>query len=224
METKFQTSFIPKKPMSSSIGGSSIGSSAPAHGGVTSLYMSIAVLIFIVSLGALGGSFAIKSYLLNQQQKYSEELTKRESSFETDTIKNLKELNLKIDISKQLLNDHLAISQIFEKIGIMTIEKVRFLSLDVTMPQKKGEDIKINLNGYATNYYAVAWQSDVLGKLELLGLRNIVKNPMLTNPVSNQNDTVSFGFSASIDPKSMTYAKSLTQDVTAPTGETDTNI
>lgn len=209
METKFQTSFIPKKPIAPTIGGGSMGVPSMTHHHSTSLFMSIAVLIFIISLGSVGGSFLLKSYLLSQQESYREELAVREKQFNSDLIEELKRQNVKIDIAEQLLRGHLAMSQIFDIIGRLTIENVRFLSLDVTIPQNQTEDLKVSLRGYGTSFSAVAFQSDVLGQLEQYGLRKIVKNPIISDPSLDQNGTVAFGFTASVDTSSLTYEKSI---------------
>jgi hypothetical protein len=62
METKFQTSFIPKRPMVP-VGG--LNASAPRR--TTSFFMIAAVLLFVVSIGAAGGMYFWKSYLESAQ-------------------------------------------------------------------------------------------------------------------------------------------------------------
>jgi hypothetical protein len=92
--------------------------------------------------------------------------------------------------------------------------------MDLTA-DKAGEEIKVSLKGYGTSLSAVAWQSDVLGNLERYGLRKVVKNPILSDPALDSNGTVSFGFTASIDPASMTYERSL-NPIDEDTDTTDT--
>lgn len=203
METRFQTSFIPKKPLVT-VG----GMGAPVrHKHSSSIIMMIGAIAFVVSLGTAGGAFFWKSYLESSQEKYRLELAERERQFNGDLIEELKAQNVRIDFATQLLNKHIALSQIFDIIGRLTIESVRFTSLDVSA-QKEGE-ISATLSGYGTSLSAVAWQSDVLGNLERYGLRKVVKNPILSDPALDSDGTVSFGFSASIDPSSMLYERSL---------------
>ncbi|MEN9524455.1 MAG: hypothetical protein RL536_524, partial [Candidatus Parcubacteria bacterium] len=91
-----------------------------------------------------------------------------------------------------------------------TIEKVRFLSMDLTAPNaNSGEGFKLSMKGYGTSLPAIAFQSDVLGQLEDYGLRKVVKNPILSDPSVDINSTVSFGLSATIDPATLTYRRSL---------------
>ena len=205
METKFQTSFIPKKPFTP-VGGLNV--QAPkSH--TSSLFMTLAVLLFVISLAAAGGMYFWKSYLLSSQAAYKIQLAEREKQFNADLIEELKRQNIKIDIAKNLIANHIAVSQIFDIIGRLTIEKVRFTSMDLAVGANANEGLTVNLSGYGTSLSAVAFQSDVLGQLEKYGLRKVVKNPILSNPSVGADHTVSFGLSATIDPASLSYQKSL---------------
>ncbi len=206
METKFQTSFIPKKPFTP-IGGLNVRTS---HSHTTSLFMTLATLLFVASLFAAGGMYFWKSYLLSAQESYKTQLAEREKQFNSDLIEELKRQNIKIDTAKNLILNHVATSQIFDIIGRLTIENVRFLSMDLTTAgTNSNEGIKISMKGYGTSLSAVAFQSDVLGKLEQYGLRKVVKNPILSDPSVDVGRTVSFGLSATIEPSSLSYKKSL---------------
>ncbi len=170
--------------------------------------MSIASLVFIASIVAAGGMYFWKSTLESSQQKYKDQLVEREKLFNVDLIEELKRQNVKIDLAKELMANHIAMSQVFDVIGRITIEKVRFLSMDVAAGTP-AEGIKVSLKGYGVNFPVVAYQSDVLGQLEQYNLRKVVKNPILSDPSLDGNGMVSFGFSATIDPSNLSYAKSV---------------
>ena len=208
MEPKFQTSFIPKKPVAG-MGTSYQSLHKPKSAGV-SIFMTLAVLLFIVSLAGVGGAYFWKQYLISAQDNYKQTLIAREKQFDLSQIEHLKQVNVQIDTAKQLLRNHLADSQIFQIISTFTIESVRFLSMDLTAPASPSDSLKLTMNGYGSNLSAVAFQSDVLGSLEQYGLRDIVKNPMISNPSLGQSGTVSFGFSASIDPAALSYESLIT--------------
>jgi hypothetical protein len=205
METRFQTSFIPKKPAASAIG----GASSPKHKHGASIFMTISTVLFILSLVGAGAVYAWKQYLLSSQDAYKQTLSTREQQFNIDLIEQLKSENVKIDLAKQLIQNHLALSQIFDIVGRLTIENVRFMSMDVTAPSAGSDGVKLSMQGYGTSLSAVAFQSDVLNQLDQYGLRKIVKNPILSNPAIGSNNTVSFGFSATIDPTSLSYENSV---------------
>ncbi len=217
METKFQTSFIPKKPLTlagSGLGGISVPQQPKRRG--TSVFMSIAVIIFIISLGAVAGVHFWKSVLISAQDSYKVQLAQREKQFNLALIEELKRQDVKISLADQLLRNHLAISNIFGIIGSFTIENVRYLSLDLSAPANSTEDVKISMKGQGSNLSAIAFQSKVLATLEEYGLRTIVRNPILSDPVLDASGAVSFGFTATINSGALSYEKSVTSSESAP--------
>ena len=204
MENKFQTSFIPRKPMTP-VGGAAGGAGpiAPKRHIAGSLFVSLSTVAFVISVATAAGAFVWNTVLLTQQDSYKVELQKRENLFKPNTIQDLKNASIKLNTAKKLISDHLAVSQIFNIISLLTTEKVRFTSLDLVTGLSDG--ININLKGSGFNFSTVAWQSDVLNKLQEYGLHNIVKNPVLSDPTPDQNGTVTFNLSAAIDPKNILY-------------------
>ena len=176
-----------------------------------SLYMTFGVIVFILSLGAVGASYAWKQYLTTAQDNYKVQLADREKQFNVDLIEQLKQVNVQIDLAKQLLSNHIAASQIFDIISHFTAESSRFTSLDVSAPTNQSDGVKISMKGFGRNFQSVAFQSDVLGQLEQYGLRKIVKNPILSDPALDSSGTVSFGFTATLDPASLSYSQSVSQ-------------
>lgn len=219
METKFQTSFIPKKPLVTAANGLT---TPPRHHAAASFFLTLSVIVFVLSLAAVGGAYAWGKVLMSEQAGYQADLATREKQFNTDLISQLKETNVKIDMAKELIQNHLAISEIFKLIGRVTIQNVRFLSMDLSAPTKPGGDLTVSLSGYGTSLSAVAFQSDVLNQLEQYGLRSIIKNPILSDPALDSSGAVSFGFTASIDPSSLSYESSVTGASNSPAQATST--
>lgn len=226
METQFQTSFIPKKPLPSvGTAGVSIGVPTrlkPSRAG--SWLLNIGILLFVVSLGAGGAVYAWKTVLSRNQESYKQQLADRQKQFNPALIQQLKQANTKIDSAKQILSSHIALSNIFDIISRLTIEKVRFLSMDATTPSIGGaqgangqqagansSDVQFTLTGYGANLSAVAFQAEVLGELEKYGLQSIVKNPVVSEPAIDENGLVSFSFTAEIDPANLIYMKGTSQ-------------
>ncbi len=202
METHFQTSFIPKKPMAQS---GEASNPSPKQG--ISLLMTLGVFLFIVSIAIAGGAYGWKYYLLQQRSTYVDTLTQREAQFSPDRIKLLSDTDKKISLAKSLIKNHLMISDIFNKIAHLTVDNIRFVSMSISSPDIS-KPITVSMSGYGPTYQVVAFQSDALGQLEQYGLHNVVLNPVLTNPVQNQNGTISFDFSATINPSSILYDSS----------------
>lgn len=181
----------------------------------TSVYMVLAVVIFLGSLGAAGGAYFWKQYLISQQQSFKIDLKNRENEFNPDLIQQLKVANVQIDTAKQVLASHIALSQVFGIIQQFTIANVRFLTLTMTGPTSQNSGVDISMNGYGTNLAAVAFQSDVLGQLAQYGLSKIVKNPMISDPALDPAGKVSFGFKATLDPVSLSYERLVSPDANA---------
>ena len=206
METKFQTSFIPKKPL---ISPNVMMQRAPRR--IVSLFLMFAVIVFIISLAGLGGAYLWKGYLTSSQVNFKQQLADREKLFDINLITQLKQANVQIDTAKQILNNHVAMSQVFDIISNFTIVSSRFLSMDLTTKdtQSNSNGVKISMKGYGKDLSSVAFQSDVLGKLEDIGLRDIVKNPILSDPTKDKDGKVTFGFSATFEPSGLSYKRSV---------------
>jgi len=207
METKFQTSFIPKRPSSQTVGGPSM--SVPHRRYTGSIFLTLAVLLFICSLVALGGTYIWNNYLISVAEEYKKELIAREAQYQIDAISKIKADSIRIDLAKRLLSTHLSASQIFSIISQLTVVNVQFLSMNVSPAQTPGGLIRVVLAGYGLNFSTVASQSDTLSQLDRIGLDKIVKNPIISDPTLNQNGTVSFSLTLSIDPNSILYDKSV---------------
>jgi hypothetical protein len=217
MEQKFQTSFIPKKQnapvggiMGGSIGGSQIQQRPKTH--VSSLYMAIAVIIFIISIAAAGGAYFWKSYQSSANAQYKIDLADRQKQFDLNLITKLKAINTQIDSAQKLLNNHVAFSRIFDIIQKMTVSEIRFLSMDFKDSVENNGKLTISMKGQGKNLSAVAFQSDILSELSKYGISNVVKNPIISNPTLDSTGSVSFSFSAEIDKSAVSYSQSITGD------------
>ena len=213
METKFQTSFIPKKPL---ISDQKISSS---RGAGTSIFMFVAIIIFIASIAGAVFSVLWKNVLNKSQESYKVQLAESEKRFNVSLIEELKKANTKIDLSKQLLKNHLAVSELFSIIGRLTIEGVRFMSYDFTAPSKDSDGIKISMRGIGNSFSAIAFQSDVFGQSQKYGTNKILKNPVLSDLALDANGNVGFTFTTVINPGDILYEKVLDAELNA---ESDT--
>ncbi|HEY9583934.1 MAG TPA: hypothetical protein VJI66_03170 [Candidatus Paceibacterota bacterium] len=206
MDTKFQTSFIPKKPL--------LADQTPRkHRGGMSVFMFVSVMIFIFSIAGSVYSVFWKKVLLTSQDNYRVELKKAEERFNSSLIEELRRVNTKLDLTKSLLKNHLAVSEVFSIISGLTIEGVRFTSFDFSEPADSGV-IKVSMRGVGNSFSAIAFQSDVFGQSEKYGTNKVVKNPVLSDLVLDQKGDVTFTFIASIEPSTISYEKTLVESTT----------
>jgi hypothetical protein len=209
METKFQTSFIPKKPVVTTAGGEHHGPSG------TSVLMFVAMLIFIGSIGwAVGATLGV-GYYTRQQEDYKINLAENEKQFKTPLIEELSRANTKIDLAKQLIKNHVAVSEALTIIAALTAEKVKFTDFEFSADAKNASSYRIKMRGLADSFNSIAFQSDVFGKSLKYGTNKVVKNPILSDLTVDTNGDVKFNFSAELAAPDISYENVLTHTLQA---------
>jgi uncharacterized membrane protein YqiK len=190
-----QTSFIPKKP---------IVPEGEESGGGVSLFLLIGIIIFIVSLALAGGVWFYKGNLIQQIADNKEALVAARASFEEGTIDRLVELDERIKQSEILLKKHVAISPIFTLLEKNVLQNVRLKTMKFTYaPDNK---IRIDLSGTARNYGVLSKQLEAFGSDNL---RQFINQPVISDFSPTQDGSISFNFTALVDPSLVTYGATL---------------
>jgi hypothetical protein len=201
MDIKPQTSFIPKKPIMTQQG-------ASHSGGVhINIFMTLAVIIFIASILGAGGVFAWGKVLKQQEIKNAETLRQAREAFDPALIEDLKKVSSRLALSKEVLNKHIAASDLFAIIEELTLQSVRFKNFTFSNSEK---EIRVSMSGEAENFTSIALQSDVFGKSKK------ILEPVISNLSLEQNGNVSFEFSAKIPPSALSYASKVAQTNSIP--------
>jgi hypothetical protein len=91
MENKFQTSFIPKKPLVAD------ASVHPSHS--VNLVTAVSLIIFLMSVGAAVLTFGWHKVLEHTQQSYRESIEKSRQRFSGD-INFLQRFNAKVNMAR----------------------------------------------------------------------------------------------------------------------------
>ena len=125
MDSASQTSFIPKKPIT-----------APSYSyenrGI-SIVTIICIILFLGTVALAAGSYMYKNFYLEKElTNVTDKLNKIKSTFEVDTIKYLKRLDIRLSSAKTLLDQHIAVSAYFDILEVATLKSVRFSSLTIT--------------------------------------------------------------------------------------------
>ena len=194
MDGKFQTSFIPKKPVISSVG---------AGGSGRSLFMVISIFIFFVSLILTGAVFGGKKYLSSQLEKDKATFVKTQEAFDTLTIDTLVKLDKRIESAKKILKGHVAILPVFDYLESKTLKNVRFKNMKLSFLEDNA--VEITMKGEARNFSAVALQSDVFAEN-----KNFI-NSMISDIDLSPAGNVIFNFKTQIDPSMVSYGSKLTE-------------
>lgn len=196
MENRFQTSFIPKRPV---VAGAN---DIVRRKGPPSFLLIVGVLVFIVALAATGGLFLYKRTLAasNEQKKLQIEDAIRD--FAPELTSQLTVLKSRIDSGKSLLGNHVAFSSVLNLLEVGTAKTVRFTDMTFTYtvdPVTREQKVNINMKGEAQTYAAVAFQSDMFSKNENL------RNPVFSDLNLNDRGLVIFNVKADLNPKSILY-------------------
>lgn len=199
METKFQTSFIPKKPVvEEGRSNSSI-----------SIFLLLSIVLFLVSLGLGGWIFIQKDMLIKNIKSAEDVIRSNQSAFELDTIESMIRLDSRIKIAKDLLASHVSISPIFSFLEDKTLKSVRFKTFAFSSAGKDesgAASIKVTMTGQARDFKTVALQAEEFGNINY---RNIIKNPVFSDLNLTSDGSVSFSASMSVVPSFLSYSKKI---------------
>lgn len=196
MEPKFNTSFIPKKPLQSQQ-----GKVVSGRGDKLNFFMLIAVIIFLVAVLLAAGVFAYKLTVKGAIEAQLRTLDRARQAFEPTFISEATRLNNRIVSANKLLNSHLAPSEIFELLENFTLQTVSFKTFNF----EDGEDgtIKITGSGEGDSFRSIVLQSDKFGQSGYL------RDVLFSGLEPNQFGNIDFTFEASLDPQLVLYRKSL---------------
>lgn len=199
MDAKFQTSFIPKKPITEEKGTSSS----------ISLFLLLSIIVFLVALGLAGWVFLQKKMTIQKIEADKVTIDANKSSFETATIEAIIRLDSRIKVAKDLLSNHVSVSPVFAFLENKTLKSIRFKNFHFSGSGKNenGEpSIRVEMSGQAKDFKTIALQADELGKVEY---RNIIKNPVFSDLSPTADGSVSFSAMFSVLPSLISYSQTL---------------
>ncbi len=192
METKFQTSFIPKQPVTDT---------ELHRGSGASLLFLFSFILFMVSLASAGGVFIYGTILDKNIKEGDKQLTLNKNAFDPTTIKELTRLNDRINSANTLLKQHKGVSSLFQVLSQTTLKNVRFTDFTYTAAEDK---INLTMKGQALNYETIALQAKAFTDSSL---RNVFRSPIFSDLTLDSQGNVSFSFSTGIDPFLVDYYK-----------------
>lgn len=190
METKFQTSFIPKQPVTES---------APHRASPASLFFIVAFILFMGSLAAAGAVFIYGQVVQKNIEAGMKELNTNKNAFDPNTIKQISRLNDRLNATYFLLKNHKSVSTLFQVLSNTTLKSVRFTDF---LYDGAGEKVSISMKGQAVNYETVALQSKSFTDKALLGT---FRSPIFSDLNLDPQGNVTFSFSSNIDPNLVSY-------------------
>lgn len=183
MEPKFQTSFIPKRPV--------IDASRATLPTVKNfnIFSAVATVIFVITILASAGLFGYKYYLINEIVKADKSLNEARSAFEPDTIRQLLEASTRFRTIKNLLEEHFVVSELLLVLKDLTIKNISFSELSYKYVNGV---ISVTIQGQSRSFNALAQQSDIFNDSEFL------ENQIFSDFTLNETGNVGFKYNANV--------------------------
>lgn len=176
------------------------GTSKAKHRNSSGLLIGISFIIFLLSVTLAVGVYFYEGFLASQLENKKKEVAQVESNIDFRSAEELIRLSKRLEYSRDLLAQHVAISPFFTELERVTLPSVQFTTLDFT---RSGEKPLVKLGGKAKSYSAIALQSDEFGKT------TIFKNPIFSNFKPQENGEIEFMLEMNIDPTLFVFTNSL---------------
>jgi hypothetical protein len=193
MQPNFQTSFIPKKPVSGETEKTSVVRD-------TDIFTLAATITFIVTALLYGGLFLYRNIIDKQIVEAGKQLEDAKSAILPDKIKELLDANARITTASNLLEKHVVNSKMFVLLNELAVKKLKFN--DLVFSSKTGVPT-VRINGEVQTYNALAKQHEIFVNNEY------IKNPTFTNIGLGEGGSIKFQFTATLDSSLTSYKKSV---------------
>ncbi len=194
MEQNFQTSFIPKKPIVES-------RSTPSKPISFSLVISIFALFAMIL--SSGGLYFYKDILNKNIVQMKKDLDIAKNRFEPSKINQLQDLDKRLNASKNILSNHIAISPVFKALQDVTMKTVRYTKFSYSFGSDKDMKVTVKMSGVALGYKSIALQSDLFTEDKYL------IDPVFSNLTLDDKGNVLFDLSFGVSPDFIDYNKVL---------------
>ncbi len=218
------SSFIPKKPAQKT------QVDKPRRPSQDSIFVLLAGLAFLISGLLAGGVFFYEKYHQSLLKKENDALSQEILKFTLADLADLYELNSWIEITKKLLDRHVAVTRVLEELELFTSDQVQYISFNFNQT-KKGNQAEgdahltdLTLTGKTSQF------NNLLVQREALNNSNILKDVQLVsvsfsnsedNSSSADNRVVSFSLSSAIPSNVIQYTG---QHQNAPNRPAITNL
>lgn len=200
MDSQFKTSFIPRKPIETSVNLTS-AAPGPHHVGRT-VFSLIGTFVFVGALAAYGATFAWQFKLNAQIAGQEESLRKTKEEFDERFVQDASRLNARIEEGGQILQNHVSPSSLYSLLEEYTLQTVSFANF--SFEDNQDGTLTVRGAGDAVRYESIVLQSDAFGRSGFL--RNVLFSGLA--PAAD-NSSIGFTFEATLDPRLVLYRNSL---------------
>jgi hypothetical protein len=199
MEGKFDTTFIPKRPLSGNPSGT-VSSRRRS-----SLFSVIVMVVFVTVIVLTGLVFGYKFYLNKTIEHTKADLQSQLDDVDEATIENVAVISSRIVATQAILNQHEALTEFFKFLSASTVRPVRFTDFGYVT---KGRDLEVTLHGTAQSFAAIAVQMDQFQSNSSL---LVFKNPALSDINLDEKGNVTFSIKGTVDASAVSYRQVVTK-------------
>lgn len=208
MEPKFQSSFIPKKPV-----GDSSRILTPVSKN-TNIFSVVATFLFVITIAVSGGMFVYLRIIERNIANADSELSQVRSAFEADKIKDLIDASSRLNSITNLLEKHYVVSELLVLLQKQTLRNMRFDNFSYR--NTDGKPV-ISMDSEAQSYNAVANQRDVFVE------SGVISDVLFTGFNLSETGQVRSKMSAVVSPKLVSY-KDLIDSMSGNSNSTSTEM
>jgi hypothetical protein len=211
MDTDFQTSFIPKRPLAEE---------RVTRPKSVSVFLFVGVIFFIASVASAGFVYIYKTSIEKNVEQMKKDLQTAGEVFEGDFLTELERTDKRINSAGEVLSNHLILSPIFEALSQVTLRSIQFTKFGYTIVSTPAPGrIDVQMSGKSQGYTPIALQSDALAG------NKYIKNPIFSNLTLDEQGNVIFNLNFSVDPKFVLFGEVLNrQNSTGEDTSGDLNI
>lgn len=157
----------------------------------------ISFIILGISVLLALGVFAYQQYLQSARNAKADEVQKAQASIDTANVEDFIRTRNRFSAAGTLLDNHIVASNFFSVLESITLENVRFNSLDF----KVGEDneTEIHMEGIARTFNALASQSSAFAA------EKRIKRAIFSDIAVGEQNTVTFSLTAELDPRLISF-------------------
>lgn len=139
------------------------------------------------------GTFLYDRYLSATLEARAEELAIAQREVNQDQVEEFIRLRDRLVYGQGLLQDHIALSQVFDVLESQTLATVRYESLELTVADDK--TARLEIEGTARTFNALAAQSNALAA------EKNIRRAIFSGITVNQDATVNFLLTADLDAR-----------------------
>lgn len=176
------------------------------------LFLVTALFLGGLAIIASVGTYLYDRYLTHSLEAKAEELAVAQREVNEDQVEDFVRLRDRLTYGQELLDNHMAVSQVFDVLEAETLSNVRFSKLGMIVADD--HTAQIDIEGIARNFNALAAQSNAFAGEK--GIRRAI----FSGIVVNRDNTVSFKLTADLDSRLIVSQKegepAASQQETAP--------